>query len=448
MVESSFLGIDPQIIALSILALVVVALTTERVTAGVVGLGAIVLLVLTGLSDPETAFATLGSPIAMLIASAFVFGTAFFKVGLADDIGRAIRRIADRHGNGSEAFVITIVMVVMVLMSTVLPNTGVAAALLPILLVVSKKTGISSARVLMPAAFASSLGGMITLIGSPNNLIGRAALETEGGRTLGFLSFAPVGLPIAILSIIYLATIGSKLLPATAPPAPGQTRIERSLKATDPDTDLNIVAQRGYRPWHRTLTIAMFGTFILGITFAPLTGIPDYIVGMIAAGVLMISGVLGEVEAFRAIDWSSLFFIVGIVALAQAITDTGANDTMAQLLVGLLGGDPNVYVLIAALFTFTAVLTQFMSNTATAGVFAPVAVSIGLSMGGDPTALVLAVVYAASCAFATPIGTPANMMMAGPGFIRFFDWFKVGWPLFLIAGACCVILLPIFYPVL
>lgn len=440
---------DPQYTALAILAAVVIVLATEKVPPGVVGLGGVVALVCFNVIDGETAFASLGSPIAMLIASAFVFGTAFFKVGLADDIGVWIRYMAEKYGKGSEVFVIALVMVMMAGLSTVLPNTGVAAALLPILIVIAKKTGIAAGRVLLPAAFASSLGGMVTLIGSPNNFIGRAAMESAGAGTFGFLDFAWVGIPVTILSIFYLAFVGVKFLPNVPPPS--KTRVERSMEIPDDhETPEQAEGATGTKvhvdPRKRNLTIIMFFVFILGITFESMLPVPDYIVGMIAAGVLIVSGVLKETDAFRNIDWSSLFFIVGILTLADAITQTGANKTLADGMVALLGGNPNQYILITALFCITALLTQFMSNTATAGVLAPVAVTIGMDVGANPAALVLAVVYGASCAFATPIGTPANMMMASPGNLKFFDWLKVGWPLFVITLAVCLLVLPVVYP--
>lgn len=452
---------DPQYIALAILAGVVLLLVTEWVSMGIVGFGAVVALVVFGVIESDTAFAMLGAPIILLVTCAFVFGEAFFKVGLADLIGSWVERIAQKYGHGSEKFVIALAMIILAAMSTVLPNLGVAAALLPVLMVIARTTGIATARVLIPAAFASSLGGMITLIGSPNNLIGRGALESGGAGTMGFFDIAVVGLPFAIVGVLYLVFIGTRWLPG------GSAAIEYTKdgdsgeigRFNGVDTDQNMggggnttlvraTEKVQVAKWKRNLTLVMFGVFVLGIALEPVIMVPSFIVGLLALGVLLVSGVLSEHDAYKSISWSTLFFIVGILTLADAIVATGASDLLANGLLILLGGNPSEVVLVGALFLFTALLTQFMSNTATAGIFAPVAVSIGLGMGGDPKALVLAVVLGASCAFVTPIGTPANMMMVGPGNIKFLDWVKVGWPLILIGVVLSVVILPLVWPVI
>lgn len=452
---------EPQFMVLSLLAVTIILLVTEWVPMAIVGLLLPVSLVALGIISAEEAFAVLADPLTLLVTASFVFGAAFFKVGLADIVGDFVRNMTERYGRGSEVFVLGLVMVVTALLSSILPNLGVVAALLPVFLAIAKSTGIAAGRLLMPAAFASSLGGMLTLIGSPNNLIGRGAMESANAGTFGFLEFAWMGIPMCVLGIGYILVIGHRWLPAQ----PHQTKV--TAKATvlagaggasvqtptiqpSGGTNGSLTDEQPQRisvpRWHRTLTLAMFGVFVAAITLENSTGIDAYLIGFVCLAVLVVTRVLPEQDAYKSISWSTLFFIVGILTLANAIISTGASDLLANSMVQLLGNTPNPYVLSGGFFVISATLTQFMSNTATAGILAPIATSMALGINGDPRALVMAVVLGASCAFVTAIGTPANMMVSGPGNIRFVDWMKAGWPLLVIGFLIAVGVLPLVWP--
>lgn len=459
---------DPSVLVLLILGVAVCLLITDKVPIGVIGLLIPVSLVLFGVLEPKTAFLVLGDPLMLLVACAFVFGGAFFKVGLAQIIGRAVQRFANRFGRGSEGFIIALSMGVTIAMSSVLPNLGVVAVLLPVFLSIARSTGISAGRILLPVAYASSVGGLITLIGSPNNIIGRGALEAAGAGTFGFFEFAWVGIPLSILCTVYLSTIGRRWLPAQT-----AILIERASKATVGSNALvpamsgssgssmdgkpsDATARAGnvdmpeppsVPRWHQMLTLCMFGAFVLAILLESKTGISAYLIGIIALSILVATRVLPEKTALASVSWSTLFFVGGILVLAGAIVSTGASTLIIDALVAMLGGSPNPYVLLGGMFFISMVMTQFMSNTAAVGILAPIAISLATGIGGDPRALVMAVVLGASCAFLTAIATPPNTMVAEPGNIKFMDWVRCGWPPALFAFAVCMLVVPLVWPV-
>ena len=136
----------------------------------------------------------------------------------------------------------------------------------------------------------------------------------------------------------------------------------------------------------------------------------------------------------------------GSLALASALDSTGAGTLIADKIVGLLGTTPNPIVLLLVIFVVTCALTNFMSNTATTALMVPIAVSLAQSLGADPRAVVIATVIAGSCAYATPIGMPANTMVVGLGGYKFKDYVKAGLPLILVSFLICMVLLPILYP--
>ena len=119
---------------------------------------------------------------------------------------------------------------------------------------------------------------------------------------------------------------------------------------------------------------------------------------------------------------------------------------VAETVINLLGENPSPYVLTFAVFMLCCIMTNFMSNTATTALLVPICVSIAQGMGADSRAVLMACVIGGSCAYATPIGMPANTMVVGLGGYKFKDYVKSGLPLILVSFAICMILLPILFP--
>ena len=162
--------------------------------------------------------------------------------------------------------------------------------------------------------------------------------------------------------------------------------------------------------------------------------------------VLVLTGVISEKDALKSIDLKVVFLFGGSLTLAKALDTTGAGELIADKIVGLLGADPSPILLLLVIFIVTCVLTNFMSNTATTALMIPIAVSLANNLGADPRAVVIATVIAGSCAYATPIGMPANTMVVGLGGYKFKDYVKSGLPLILVSFVICMILLPILFP--
>ncbi len=125
---------------------------------------------------------------------------------------------------------------------------------------------------------------------------------------------------------------------------------------------------------------------------------------------------------------------------------SGAGELIASKVIGLLGDNPSPYLLTFAVFMLCCILTNFMSNTATTALMVPICLSIANEIGADPSAVLMACVIGGSCAYATPIGMPANTMVIGAGGYTFLDYTKAGLPLIIVATVVSMILLPIFYP--
>ena len=175
-------------------------------------------------------------------------------------------------------------------------------------------------------------------------------------------------------------------------------------------------------------------------------GVKLYVSAWIGALSLIISGVISEKKAMKSIDMHTIFLFVGSLALAKALDQSGAGALIADTIVDTLGSNPSPFLLLIVVLVLSAVMTNFMSNTATTALLVPISLSIANSMGADPRAVLMATVIGGSMAYATPIGMPANTMVYGIGGYKFRDYVKAGSPLILVSLVVAAILLPILFP--
>ena len=187
-------------ITLVLLALVVIFLVQGKTPLSVVGLGVCVVLLATKVLEPSVVLGQFANPTMFLIAEIFVISGAMIKVGVADIIGDKVKKMVG-DGNSGEVKVLLIVGVVTTLMCAFLPRIAVAATLTPVMISIARSTKISRTRLLFVMAMMCSIGGSITLIATPPNLIGKAALEEAALGTIGFFDFAPVGIPQAVIGM-------------------------------------------------------------------------------------------------------------------------------------------------------------------------------------------------------------------------------------------------------
>ncbi|MCB8982600.1 MAG: SLC13 family permease [Ardenticatenaceae bacterium] len=621
-------------LVLGILAVGIVLFITELLRVDIVALGVVVALMLTGVLTPAEAISGFSNTAVITIVALFVVGGAVLQTGLAGMIGRRILAIA-----GTDEKKLTIVLILAVaLLSSIMSDTGTVAVLLPAIVILARSAKLSASKLLIPLAYGSLLGGAMTLIGTPPNIIVSELLQETGYQPFTFFSYTPMGLVLVAMGVVYMLTVGRKLLPARqkplAEPALESTAelVERYrlpdnvfrlrvrlwsrligktlaaahlgdqyhltvleiLRREEPRPALRIVrprhGQNGHVPqikrrvvvpeaetilenddvlivqgeasnvghaaavWSlgvqaataveeldphisdevgvaevllpprsallgRTLVETRFsqayGLKVLGINTAVgqgelnvrdrklqfgdtllvqgrwqdivalrerrrdfvVMGQPEAMIcapkrskALLAGGVLLVMLVLmiGEVlplvtvalaagllmilsgcltmdEAYQAIDWKSVVLIAGMIPMSIALEKVGLISLAAAGLVDVFGPSGPLAIM-AGLFLLTSVFTQFISNTATAVVVAPVALAAAETLGVQPHAFLMAVAIAASMAFATPVASPSNTLVMGAGSYRFGDYIKVGVPLIALALLAVLVVLPVLYP--
>ena len=384
-------------------------------------------LVVTKVLDVKTAFAGFIDSNVILFVAMFIVGGAFFETGMANEIGGIVTKFAK-----TERMLIIAIMVIVGVMSGVLSNTGTAAVLIPVVIGIAAKSGYSRSRLLMPLVFAAAMGGNLSLIGAPGNLIAQSALQEQLGMSFGFFEYAIVRVPILICGILFYATIGYRLLPNREPKDDG---------AFDQTQDFSNVPQ-----WKKILSLVILVLTLAAMVLEDKIGIKLCISGCIGALALILTGVISEKNALKSIDLKTIFLFGGTLSLASALSKTGAGEQIADLVINALGENPSPYVLTFVVFMLCCVLTNFMSNTATTALMVPICLSVAQGMGADPRAVLMACVIGGSCAYATPIGMPANTMVIGAGGYTFMDYVKSGAPLIVIATIVSMIILPVAFP--
>ena len=417
----------PAIKCLIVLAIVALLFITELIPLAITAMSGAIACGLLGFIPAKQVFSGLSDSTVVLFAGMFVVGAAMFHTGLAQKIGISIVRFSGT----SENSLMFGIMIVGAGLSSVLSNTGTAACLMPVVLGICAAAKIPASRQLMPLAYAAGVGGIITLVGTPPNIIVSGALKSFGYEPFSFFEFAWIGIPITVVAIAYMMFIGKYLLPKAELDA--DQEIEQEIEAASTSSTKQIIS----------------GVILALVIITVAVGIPGVsleIAAITGALVCVLTGCLTEKQAYASIDWVTIFLFAGMMPVSTAMDKTGAGKLIAEWTVGLMGGSPSPLVVTAILFILSCGLTQFMSNTASAALLCPIGVAISKQLGADPKAVLMAIAVAASCAFASPVGTPPNTLVLGPGGYKFMDYVKAGTGLVIVSFIVSLIVIPIVWP--
>jgi len=528
---------DPAGWTFLILGLAVVAFVSGRVPLAVVAIGVALALWATGVLTLPEALSGFGDPTVLFIASLFVVSEALDATGVTAWLGQ---QVVTRAGSGRRRLTVVIGVMAAVLTAFISIN-GAVAALLPVVVVVAVRAGLVPSKMLIPLAFAASAGSLLTLTGTPVNIVVSEAAAAAGGREFGFFEFAAVGVPLVALTILVVVLGGNRLLPERTPEyfsaapdphaharvlresydvdldtgqiysatdgvaevliAPRSTLIGRKVSAgmTTPHDELVILAVRrgdddgpnasrgtgvsgslvlqpgdallvrgGWDALTRyvaspdviavtppqTLQRAMplgrgakraLGILAVMVVLLATGLVPPAVAGLLAAGAIVLTGVLTIPQTYRAISWTTVILIAGMVPLSSAFISTGAAGIVADAVLGVIGSSsPQLALLV--LCAITIVLGQFISNVATVLIVTPIALAIAQSLELSVQPFMMALTVAGAAAFLTPVATPANLMVLQPGGYRFGDYWKLGAPLALVYLAVAVWYVPLIWP--
>lgn len=612
--------LTPMNITIAILVISSFFFMQGKVRSDLVAMCALLALVLTGILSPAEALSGFSNSVVIMMVGLFIVGAGIFRTGLAKLVSSKILKLA----GDSESKLFILVILVTAFIGAFVSNTGTVAVMMPIVVSIAMSAKTSPRRFLMPLAFASSMGGMLTLIGTPPNLIISEELQKNGFEALSFFDFTPVGLVCIVVGVVTLFFLSKYFLSNDENPdqnkkkgkslldlvdeyqlqevfkvrisdnsdfigktlkelqlstkynvgvitvekiinsspfrksveevvAVANTMIDKndvlvcSGKSLDinrltADNRLELIEQKkddkgvfGFQNIGIAEVLIMpdsklvnrtvadthfrdeFNVNILGVqrkgeykmydlqkeklhsgdalliqgnwadiailgdrqedlvlvgqplkeaekvtidykapvaafimllmVVAMVTNIVAPVIAVLCASVLMVvTGCLRNMEeAYKSINWESVVLIAGMMPMALAFEQTGAASLVSDTLVGGLGSY-GPYALLAGIYFGTSLLTMFISNTATALLFAPIGMQAAINMGVSPYPFLFAVAVAASMCFASPFSTAPNALVMSAGRYTFIDYIKVGLPLQIIMGIVLVLVLPFLFP--
>lgn len=437
---------------LAILFAVVALWVSEALPIPVTALLIAPSMVAAGITDAKSAFAPYADPLLFLFYGSFFIAMALQRHGLDRRLAQAL--VSSRFVAGVPWRTRAAMMTAGMILSMWISNTASTAILVPILLATlggSALAGMSpdGKRVattggLLAIAYACSMGGMGTLVGTPPNLI-TVGLLAKVGTELTFFDWASVGVPTAAAMVAVIYLVFSRRYPPPAAPSHAE------------HTDFGPLS-RGEWVTALSFVLAITGWIVpgalkaLGAASAPVIAkaLPSGGVAILAASVLFAARdendkpVLPWPEA-RNIDWGLIMLFGGGISLGGQMFKTGLAKTLGQGFIELTGVS-DMWTLTAVGIAFTIFFTEVCSNTATSSMVVPLIIGVATELGISPVPPALGVGLAASCAFMMPIATGPNAIVYGTGEIALPDMIRIGTVLNLLGGIVIFVMLRILCP--
>ncbi len=423
---------DPANVTLGVLAIGTFLFITEIIPLAVTALGMCTALGLLGCIPVDQIYAGLSNSAIVFFGSMFIIGLSTFESGLIRHLGIwVLHRLQPKQ----EMSLMACAMGYTIFISSVSSNTGTVACLMPILIPLCEEWRISISRVLMSLAVAANVGGSITMIGTPPNVVTAGVLAAVGMESFGFFESAWIGIPLSIILALYLILFGRKRIEDMDP---------FWLDEIEPEEKVEIPFD-GNQVWKMWVSGGILVTVLVLIAWDS-PWFPPQLAAVSGAILCVMTGCLHERELYSGFDWVTVFLMAAMMAVAVAVYQTGAGEKLAGWILYFFGNHPAPLLVMIALFVVANIATQFISNTVCASLLAPIGLSLALALSCNQKPFLMAVGVATSMAFATPMATPPNYLVFGPGGLSFDDYVRVGIPLCIISCLVSIVLIPWIWP--
>ncbi len=443
-------------ISIIILAVTIIFYVFELLPIPIVALGSATLMVLFKVIPANTAWAGFGQDAVLLIAGMFVVCGTLVSTGAADSLAKFIVKIA----GGRPKFSILLMLATAGAMSFVLNNITATVMFLPLILGVVAQTrdqgkGIYEQKYMQILTIMTSVGGMVTLVGSSVGLMASGMLQASGYPAFTFLQFTKIAFPMFIVALIYTFTIGDKFADKIFGKNPQSCEFAQNFineyKQTQhyEENNQEIDSKEIKEAKRKKITSSV----ILLLSVAALIA-NEYLkiglgtIGIIGGLLCVVTRCITIKEMYQKIDWGTLFLIGGMVGCAAGLATSGGGKIIADFFIGLFGNALTPMSVFIVLSIISGVMTQFMSNTGVVGVMIPLSVSIAAGLGMNPLPVAIGVYMCSSCSFATPMASATQAMIISWGSYKFNDFIKYSGPMTVLLDAMVLILVPIFYPLI
>jgi di/tricarboxylate transporter len=426
----------PQVIALAVLAAVIAGLIAGKMRAEVVALAGAAVLLATRTIRPVEVQGAFASPAIIALASLFVIVYAMELSGLLGLLVRHATRLCARMGVAGLWIVIALAGAA----SAFVNNTPIVVLTAPVIRDVAASLSLPARRFLIPLSYATILGGACTLIGTSTNLLVNDMARNAGQPVFSLFEITPVALCIALAGGLYLLVFGGRLLAVSAQ-GPAINLPQRAESAAGDDPAL-VPIDKPFRPFAGAMSLLVFVGVVL---VAALNLAPIAAAAFAGAVLLIVTGTISADDAYKGLRPEILLLIAGMVVIGLSLEVTGLASLVTRSLLGWVKFAGPFWAL-ALLYGATVFLTEILSNAAVAVLVTPIAVALAESLGVSARPFLVAVMMAASAAFATPFGYQTNVLVYQVGGYSYLDFVKIGVPLNLLTWLVGALVIPIFFP--
>jgi sodium-dependent dicarboxylate transporter 2/3/5 len=409
---------DKPAIAAAITLLTVIWWVSEAIPIPATSLVPFALLPIFGVVDHKTVASSLGSHVILLLMGAFMLSKAIEKSGAHQRLAVYMVRLV---GVSSGRRLVFGFMLASGLLSMWISNTATTLIMLPIALAILAHVDNKELKValILGIAYAASVGGIGTPIGTPPNVIFMGIYEEHTGREFGFLSWMKIGVPIVLIALPIMAwwlTRNVKLEQEIKLPQQGEWRIEekRTLWVFGLTALAWITRKEPFGGWSDLLNIPIAG---------------DSTVALFAVVLMFLipngkGSRLLDWDTAKTIPWGMLLLFAGGIAIAKGFVASGLSEILGEWLSSL--ANLPVIVMLLTICLVVTYLTEITSNTATATLLMPILAVAATSAGYDPMVLMIPAAMCASCAFMLPVATAPNAIAYGTGELEIKDMVKEG----------------------
>lgn len=418
------------IISLLILLLCIILFVWEIIPSCVTAVLGCVLMVLAGACSFADAFSGFSSETIILFGSMLIVGQSLMETGVAQIVGV---KVVELSKNRERVFLFLCCITSFVL-SMFLANTAVIAMFLALVAGVCASTKeIQIRNLMLPIAISAVIGGISTIVGSTQQLVAQGVMQELYGKGYGFFEFLRVTAPIFLIALVFFMTIGYRM--------GAKTWGGRSLPkiVSSATTEEGQVAERNKRKaW-------LSGLIFIGAVIAFLLQLSsNAIIACVAALLCLATRCISVKAAQEKCSWPIVIWLAGCLGIAKGLTEAGAADLLAEVLVGICG-NMDVFLLFALLCLATMALSTFMSSTTAMLVFLMATLPICEALGYNAWSFSIGIIMSASIVFLTPLANGHVGMVIVAGY-KFSDYVKVYWPLAIAVYVLIITITPLWYP--
>lgn len=430
-----------QILTLLVLIGVVATMIWDKVRADVVALSGAAILLICGVVRPIEVQSAFASPAIIALASLFVIAYALELSGLLDRGIEAAVTMCRRLG----AMGVWLMLMMIGSVSCFLNSTPIVVIGAPVVRDVATALGLSPKRFLIPLSYITILTGCCTLIGTSTNLLVDDMARVAGQPRFSIFEITPVGLPMALVGGLYLFLVSGRLLrdrdEAVARKPVGATD-ELTMSSGQVGNAQLFAVPRTLQPGKAAIAL---GTFVGAVALAAAGVAPIAATAFAGAVLLILLRVISADEAYGGLRPQILVLIAGMVVIGIALDRSGlAGATSRALIASVQGLSP--FGALCVLYVLTMIMTELLSNATVAVLVTPVAVALAQSLGVSPRPFLVAVMMAASAAFATPFGYQTNVIVYQMGGYRYTDFLRIGLPLNMLTAIVAITAICAFFP--